>query len=119
VNDPVSRPSVSSRRLTSATMTSGVLVSAACFAVAIVLELAGGDMRGGRMSDVSGMLDALVAMEPWAWAGVGTYVLIVTPVVALVATIIEYGRGGNRAAAGLAVLVLLVLLLGCLVAVVR
>jgi uncharacterized membrane protein len=110
---------MASRRLTSATMTAGVLVSAACFALAIVLELAGRDTSGGRMSDLSAMLDGLLAMAPWAWAGVGTYVLIVTPAMALMATIFEYWRAGNRSAAGLAVLVLLVLLLGCLVAALR
>jgi uncharacterized membrane protein len=100
-------------------MTAGVLASAACFTLAILLELVGGDTSGGRMTDPTALRDGLVAMAPWAWAGIGTYILIVTPAVALLVTVYERLRAGDRATAGFAVLVLLVLSLGCLVAVVR
>lgn len=100
-------------------MTAGVVASAACFVLAVVLELAGGVTNGGRMTDLPALRDGLVAMAPWAWASVGTFVLIVTPAVALLATVLEYLRAGDRVTVGLAVLVLLVLSLGCLVAFVR
>lgn len=121
MSEPGPRPParVASRRLTSATMTGGILVSAGCFALAIVLELAGGDTSGGPMSDLSAMRDGLVAMAPWAWAGVGTYLLIVTPALALLVTILEYLRVRDRATAGLAFLVLGVLFLACMVTLAR
>jgi uncharacterized membrane protein len=100
-------------------MTVGVLGSALCFGVAIAAELLGDDSAGTRMVDVSVLVDGLLTLLPAAWASLGTYILIVAPVVALVATGVEYLEAGERATTGLAVMVLVVLLLGCLVAVAR
>jgi len=100
-------------------MTAGVLASATCFVLGLVLELVGGDTSGGQMTDLAALRDGLVAMAPWAWAGLGTYILIVTPALALLVTVLEHMRVGDRVTAGLAVLVLLVLSLACLVAFVR
>lgn len=117
---PVRPARVASRRFTSATMTAGVLAGALCFAVAIAAELGGGSTSGGAsMTDLTALLEGLRAVAPWAWASAGTYVLIVTPAVALIVSAVEYVRVGDRATAGLAVLVLVVLVASALVAVAR
>lgn len=101
-------------------MTAGVVVSAACFIVALAGELfagttgAAGD--GILAGDVTGWLDDLAGLEPEAWAGLGTLVIVATPALGLVASAAEYARVGDRRTAGLALLVLAVLAVSGVVA---
>ena len=117
--EPARTPRVAPRRLTSATMTVGVLVSALCFLAAVAAEVAGADAGGGLMSDPAALAEGLVAMAPRAWASLGTYVLVVAPVIGLVVTAAEYAQVGDRGTVGLALAVLGVLALSAVVAILR
>ena len=97
------------RRLTSLTLSVGVLVAAACFIIAGVAELAGVATGSGDMTDVAAIVEGLAAFTPWAWATLGTLAVIVTPAVGLIVTAYEYASISDRRSMALALTVLLIL----------
>lgn len=107
------------RRTTSATLTAGVAVAGVLFAVALVLELAGNEPGAGEMTDVAAVADGLVGMVPWAWATLGAYAVVATPVVGLLVTGWEYWSVGDRRTVLLAAGVVGVLATSVLVAILR
>jgi uncharacterized membrane protein len=102
-------PVTASRHLTSAVLTSGVVVAAACFLVALGSELAGNDRLVGQMTDVPALIGGVVALAPWAWAALGTLAIVLTPVAGLITTAYEYAAATDRRTMWLAVAVLVVL----------
>ncbi|MDQ3554343.1 MAG: hypothetical protein M3395_08040, partial [Chloroflexota bacterium] len=98
-------------RATSAVLTVGSLLSAGCFLVAIVLEIAGRSTNGGDVLDIGAVFRSMTVPEPWGWATAGLAVVIVTPAVSLVATAVEY-RGCREAWLALGVLGILAASLG-------
>ena len=74
------------RRYTSAALTGGVAFAAVCFVVAGVAEIVGVESGSGEMTDLGAVLDGLLTFTPWAWAALGTYAVVVTPVVGLLVT---------------------------------
>jgi uncharacterized membrane protein len=107
------------RRLTSAVMSVGVAVSAACFVLAGVAETLGVDRREATMTDYGAIIAGLLALDPWALACLGTYAVIVTPALALLTTAREYASIADRRTVGLALAVLSVLALSVVVAILR
>lgn len=107
------------RRYTSATLTGGVLVAAVCFAVAMILEVLGHETGSGEMTDLTAVLEGLTALVPWAWATLGAYAVVVTPVLGLAVTAGEYGSVGDRRTVLLAVAVIAVLATSVVVAILR
>jgi uncharacterized membrane protein len=105
------------RRLTSATLSLGVAVSAACFIVAAVAEVLGISRRDAAMTDLDALLEGAQALDPWALASLGTYAVILTPAAALLATAWEYATISDRRTVLLALAVLTVLGASVLVAV--
>lgn len=79
-------------------LVTGTVLSAACFLVALALDLMGRPATGGRLLDPGALAASLLALESGAWAGLGTLTIIATPPVALVTTLLEYRRAGDRAA---------------------
>lgn len=96
-------PSVAGTRATSAALTIGSLISAGCFLVAIALEILGRPTAAGDVLDLSTVLSSMTVPEPWGWATLGVVIVIVTPAVGLVATLLEY-RGRREAWLALGVL---------------
>ncbi len=113
------------RRLTGAVMAVGVVLAAACFGVAVIAELLGdagllGDARPeASMTDLGAILEGLRDARAWAFASLGTYLIILTPAAALLATAWEYATIGDRRTVLLAAAVLAVLVAGVAVAVLR
>lgn len=105
------------RRFTSAVLTGGVLLAALCFVVAGAAEILGAEAGSGEMTDFAAILDGLADMTPWAWAAAGAYLVVITPVAGLLATVAEYWSVDDRRAVGLAAAVLLVLALSVVVAI--
>jgi hypothetical protein len=90
-------------------MTGGVVASAACFGIAIALELLGRSADGDTITDPRAIADAIAALRPWGFAAVGSLLVIATPALALVGTAWEYASRQERAVAATALLVLAVL----------
>jgi len=107
------------RRFTSATLTAGVVVAATSFLVAGAAELAGIEQGSGEMTDVGALVDGLLALSPWAWASLGTLVIVVTPAIGLLVTAHEYASISDRRTVLLALSVLTVLVVSALIAVLR
>jgi len=107
------------RGRTSAAITSGVVVAGVCFAVAVVLELLGTEPGEGQMTDIAAVVDGLVALTPWAWATLGAYAVVATPVVGLLVTATEYWSVDDRRTVLLALSVVAVLTTSAVVAVLR
>ncbi len=95
------------------------MVAAACFAIAIAAEVAGIEPGSGEMTDIGAVLSGLPALTPWAWATVGSYAIVLTPVLGLVATAWEYASVSDRRTVLLAVAVLIVLTISAVVAILR
>lgn len=106
-------------RLTSVVLSAGVAVAALCFAVSLVLGIAGIEAGTGEMTDVPGVLRGLAAMVPWAWAAAGTYAVVLTPVAGLLATAWEYAAVSDRRVVLLAFMVLGVLVASAVVSILR
>ena len=113
---PVRTPRIASRTLTSAALGVGVLVSAGCFLIAVVAEVVTPVGSGGLVRDPAVLLDGLAALDPQAWASLGTYVLVVTPAIGLLTSAWEYAQVGDRRTSLLAIAVLGVLVLSSAVA---
>jgi uncharacterized membrane protein len=107
------------RRATSAALTGGVLVAGVFFALAMVLEFMGAEPGDGQMTDLAAVLDGLVRLTPWAYATVGAYAVVATPVVGLIVTAGEYWSVDDRRTVLLASAVLAVLAASVVVAVLR
>lgn len=107
------------RRWTSATLTGGVIVSAVSFLIAGAAELFGADIGGGEMTDVGALASGLVDLSPWAWASLGTIVVVVTPALGLLATAYEYASVADRRTVLLALAVLGILILSAIIAALR
>jgi len=107
------------RRATSAALTGGVLVAAVFFAVAVILETIGAEPGDGEMTDLTAVFDGLVAMTPWAWATLGAYAVVATPVIGLIVSALEYWSVGDRRTVLLAVAVIAVLAVSVVVAILR
>jgi uncharacterized membrane protein len=94
-------------RATARALTVGSALSFVAFAVAFVADLADGTAAHVRAPLT---LDALVRVDPEAWALVGVLILFATPVAGLLATAVEYYRPERRMSlVALAVLGLLAL----------
>ncbi len=107
------------RRLTSAVLSLGVAVSAACFVLAGVAEFLGMTRREASMTDFSALLDGSLALDPWALASLGCYAVVVTPAIGLLATAWEYASIADRRATFLALAVLAILAVSVVVAAVH
>ena len=102
-------PKPASRRLTSGALSVGVMVTASCFLVALGAEFAGNDSLTGDMTDAAAVIDGIFSFAPWAWASLGTYAIVLTPVFGLLMTAYEYAAIGDRRTMWLAVAVLAIL----------
>ena len=91
-------------------------MSAACFVLAGLAELMGVDRREAAMTDVGALIEGSMALDPWALASLGTYMVILTPAIALLATAWEYASISDRRTVLLAVAVLAVLAISVAVA---
>ena len=107
------------RRATSTVLSLGVAVSAACFVLAGVAELLGVPRHPAAMTDLAALFGGLLALDPWALASAGTYVVIVTPALGLLTTAWEYASIEDRRTVLLALAVLTVLAVSVLVAIIR
>jgi hypothetical protein len=107
------------RRYTSAVITAGALVAAMLYGVAVLAEIAGVAPGDGEMTDMVAVVDGLSSLTPWAWATLGTYAVILTPVVGLVVTASEYARVGDRRTVALALAVIAILATSAVVAILR
>ncbi len=107
------------RRYTSAALTGGALLAAACFVVALAAELAGSAPGSGSMTDFAAVIDGLLTFTPWAWATLGVYAVVVTPLLGLIVTAGEYSSVGDRRSVGLAVAVIAVLVIGAIISILR
>ena len=112
------RPSAP-RRYTSAALTGGVLLSGLCFVIAVLAEALGVESHPGDMTDVGFVIEGSRAMSPWAWATLGTYLVVLTPAVALMVTIAEYASISDRRTVVTAVTVFGILTFSAVVALVR
>ena len=106
-------------RWTRGTLTGGAVLSGACLGVAILLELIGRPRGAGQMTDLAAIARSVAAMESWGWSALGVAVMIATPAVALVATVLEYAAAHDRRTAWTAVAVLGVLTVSLIVALLR
>lgn len=97
----------------------GVLVSAAAFAIAMLLRVAGRAAGDGDAFDPGAVLAACLALDPWGWATLGVFAVIATPVLAIAATGHEHRVAGDRRTALLSLVVLGVLALSLAVALLR
>jgi uncharacterized membrane protein len=100
-------------------LTAGVGLSAACFLVAGAAELLGTPARTGTVRDLGAVVAGLAPADPWAWATLGTLVVIATPALALLTTAIEYLRVSDRGTALMAATVLVVLVISAVLAFMR
>jgi uncharacterized membrane protein len=85
------------------------VLGAACFAIALAADLAGLGKGTSGVSDVGSYLAAIAAVDPTAWAVLGSAVIIATPAVGLVVTAFEYESIGDRWAVLMALAVLAIL----------
>lgn len=81
-----------SARGTSAVLVAGTLASAACFLVALGLEVMGRPTAQGDALDFATVVGAALEPRPWGWATLGVMCVIATPAAALLATLLEYRR---------------------------
>jgi uncharacterized membrane protein len=84
-------------------------VSVACFAIALILEFLGRPTGDGSATDLAAVASSTLALEPWGWATLGTFAVIVTPALAIVATGLEYAVIRDRRTAWTAIAVLVIL----------
>lgn len=110
-SDPTPTPTAvrPASRATRLVLAGGSAVSVVCFAVALLLEFVGRARGGGSATDIGAVVTSALALEPWGWATLGTFAVIVTPALAIVATGLEYAAIRDRRTAWTAVAVLVVL----------
>jgi hypothetical protein len=68
----------------------GTAVAAACFMVAVVLDMLGRGGAHGDPTDLPALAASVARLEAWGWATLGTFAIIFTPAISLVATAVEY-----------------------------
>lgn len=107
------------RRFTSSTITAGVIVAAACYIIAGVAEVAGVESGSGKMTDLGAVFDGLLTFTPWAWATLGTYAVVATPIIGLIVTAYEYSTIADRRTVSMAIAVIVVLMASVVIAVLR
>ncbi len=107
------RPQV---RWTTAALTIGTLLSAACFVAGFVLSLLGGDVATEDPRRLELVLRSAAELQPWGWSMLGVLLLLATPAAGLVTSFFEMRRVQPRAAS-LALLVLAILVVATLIAV--
>ena len=106
------------RRLVSGVLIVGVTTSAALLAIGFVASLivgwdgslAGAADRVRPDSDFSGLLGSLTRLRPIAIAQLGLIVLIATPVVRVIASVVGFALEGDRLYASITLAVLAILL---------
>jgi hypothetical protein len=81
---------IPSSRLTRLALATGSVLSGACFAIAVLLEVIGRDTTPGAPGDPAAIVRSVLDLGAWGWASLGTLVIIATPAVALIATILEF-----------------------------
>ncbi|MFO1540078.1 MAG: DUF1634 domain-containing protein [Chloroflexota bacterium] len=116
---PAAQRPAPGHRATRAVLRAGTIVSAAAFAGALALRIAGRPTGDGDALDPGAVLAAIIALDPWGWATLGVFAVIVTPVLAIAATGHEHRVAGDRRTALLALAVLGVLGLSLAVALLR
>ena len=107
------RPQV---RWTTAALTTGTLLSAACFVAGFLLSLLGGDAATEDPRRLELVLRSAAELDPWGWSMLGVLLLMATPAAGLVTSFFEMRRVQPRAAF-LALLVLGILAAATLIAV--
>lgn len=96
-------------RGTRAVLAVGTAVSVVCFSIAIILELLGRPDVRGSATDLGAVFRSAAALEPWGWATLGTFAVILSPAGAILATAFEHAAIHDRRTALTAVAVLVVL----------
>lgn len=94
-------------------------MAAACFVVALGAEVVGVEQNAGDMTDIAAVVEGVAAFSPWAWAAVGTYVVVLTPALGLLVTAWEYAAVSDRRTVLLAIVVLAVLGVSAAVSILR
>jgi uncharacterized membrane protein len=100
-------------------LTAGVGLSAVCFIVAGVAELLGSPVGSGMVRDLEAVVAGLGSADPWAWASLGTLVVLITPGLGLLVTAFEYARVSDRRTTLMALAVVTVLVVSGVVAFLR
>jgi uncharacterized membrane protein len=100
-------------------LTVGVALGAAGFLVAVAGQVLGARAHPGALTDLGAVADGLASLDPWAWATLGTFIVVLTPVAGLVATAIEYAVAEDRGTLTLALVVLAILIGSAVVAILR
>jgi len=107
------------RVVISAVLIVGVGISAALVALGFVGSLAvgwsgslvGAGSSAARSTDFSGVFDGLIAVRPIALAQAGLLVLVATPVIRVLASVIGFAMEGDRTYVAITMIVLGILLL--------
>ena len=107
------------RGATSRTLSIGVATAGVFFAVAMIAEVLGAEPGDGEMTDLRAVIDGLFSLTPWAWATLGAYAVLATPIVGLLVTAWEYASVNDRRTVLLAAAVLAVLAPSVVVAILR
>ena len=92
-------------------LTGGTYASIALLVVGLILMAADGmaPLAGGPPFDAGRLIPDLVALRPEGFLWLGLVVMIATPATRVVASLIGYGRRGERAMAVVAGLILIVI----------
>lgn len=107
------------RGATSRALSVGVAAAGVFFAVAVIAEILGAEPGTGEMTDLAAVIEGLFSLTPWAWATLGAYAVVATPIVGLFVTAWEYASVHDRRTVLLAVAVLAVLATSVVVAILR
>lgn len=107
------------RRMTRAVLHGGTLVGGTCLAVGMALEMLGRPGTAGSLLDSGAIASGVVHLDPWAWSALGVWVVIATPIAALVTTALEFRAIGDRRAALATLTVVMLLGLSLLVGLAR
>jgi uncharacterized membrane protein len=100
-------------------LTTGVFLSAICFLMAGAFDLVVPGTTGSEVRDLPALIAGVVDLQAWAWAGLGTIVVIATPAVGLVVTATEYAIASDRRTVASALAVLGVLAISLAAAILR
>ena len=70
-------------------LTAGAVISAACFALGIVLRLLMPEAASRDPRELELVLQSASELQPWAWSTLGVMALLATPAAGLIATALE------------------------------